>query len=95
MSKPEKYFVFTERDITALYNRMIEEKINCSQKYGSVVVKCEMSSRSYPGQLRFIDSYGKENYNYWPSEDIEHDDYSEIDKLLEIKFDALKELELI
>ncbi len=95
MSKPEKYFVFTERDITALYNRMIEDKINSSSNYSSIVVKCEMSSSCFPGQLRFIDSYRKENYNYWPSKDIEHDDYSQIDKLVEIKLQTLKDLELI
>lgn len=88
MSKPEKYLVLSERNITALYNRMIEEKIQTGN--GSVIVRCQMASPKHPGQLQFTDKYRTMNYRYWPSEDIEEDDYTEIDNNIECIIEALE-----
>lgn len=86
--KPQKYLVLTERNITALYNQMIEEKIQSGN--GSIIVKCQMAGSKYPGQLQFTDEYERMNYRYWPSEDIEEDDYSKIDNKIEVIFESLE-----
>jgi hypothetical protein len=88
MNKPEKYLVLSERSIISLYNQMIEEKIQSGN--GSVIVKCEMAGSKYPGQLQFTNEWRTMNYRYWPSEDIEEDDYTEIDNKIEIIFEALE-----
>jgi hypothetical protein len=67
---------------------MIEEKIQSGN--GSVIVRCEMAGSKYPGQLQFTNEYRIMNYRYWPSEDIEEDDFSEIDHKIEITFRALE-----
>lgn len=90
MSNSEKYLVLTERSITALYNQMIEEKIHSGQGNASIIVRCQMASIKHPDQLQFTDEYRKTTYRYWPSEDIEEDDHSEIDKKIEITFEALE-----
>lgn len=64
MSKPEKYLVLTRRDVIAMYNQIIEEQIKGG--YGGIVLRCQMSSRKYPGQLVLTDETQDIQYNYWP-----------------------------
>ena len=91
-NKPEKYLVLSRRNVIALYNKIIEDQINSGSTNSSIVVKCQMASNKHPGQLQFTDEYRIENYSYWPSEDIEEYDYSEIDSKHNAIFEALEYL---
>jgi hypothetical protein len=66
MGKPEKYLVLTRRCIIALYNQVIEEQINGG--FGGVVIRCQMASRKYPGQLQLTDETQSDMYSYWPTD---------------------------
>ncbi len=64
MSKPEKYLVLSRSNIIALYNQIIEEQINSG--FGSVILRCQMSGKGFPGQLQLTDQEQRDMYAYWP-----------------------------
>lgn len=69
MGKPEKYLVISRQNVIAMYNQIIEEQMNGG--HGSVILKCEMASKKYPGQLRMTDTCASSLYPYWPRDDDE------------------------
>ena len=95
MTKPEKYLVLSRRNVIALYNRIIEDQINSGSTNATIVLKCQMASNKHPGQLQYTDEYRLENYSYWPSEDIEGDNFTEIDSKNNAVFEALEYLEAV
>lgn len=95
MSKPEKYLVLSRRNVIALYNKIIEDQINSGSTNSTIVVKCQMASNKHPGQLQYTDEYRLENYSYWPSEDIEGDNFTEIDSKNNAVFEELQYLEAV